>query len=684
MKYDQKILLKDLKNNLNISNYNFKKELTDYFSDLKKGKEELFCDINTLEHILKIIVQRNLNFNDNIFIAKYLYQKNVTYIPEENELKNYLNMFDALSKIISQNDLLADSHLESTVENINQIYSLFENKNLVTNLFISKEIKFNIRNDIQKLLVLKYYIVNSKVYYSDEYCYISNLHSFITKLNNINFDSNLLQNQNMELINSQINFDKKQAGIYDIDEESIKKSLSNLDLINKRIEELNNRLNNIDENSETIHEDIKNIKKDFLNDAKNLLENFKERKTFKITKKQNNNYNSIKVNKELIDISAYSQEKNLLVTTFSKNYEKIFDSEFLNSLTEDEKKFLDKLRLKNELPILKKALKHYYFNEINTEENWKIYKKINELFKEEIDAIPFKHMKNLLKAIDGKEYLINYIKEILKINPEFQFYYENDFSNQPWINLKTFELFDISTIAFADEKKQKLFSNFSLTQQLKKLKKILIVNPNFIDYTGNLHFLIIYNNVFTEEEIANFNKEQQLTFAEFTIFNKLDKLKEILEIKPDFVANDFTDYKYFYLSNFMDDIIDDSFYQVKLTFPIDKDKKTKFKKLILENNAEDLIYIYDSHKLYGMFLDLYVYSEFSDKINLDKQIEKEIILFNSLEINEKNQLLSYFYNENDLRNFKYGIRKNYANCFRKKIKKINLNKQKNLTLFKKN
>lgn len=684
MKYDQKILLKDLKNNLNISNYNFKKELTDYFSDLKKGKEELFCDINTLEHILKIIVQRNLNFNDNIFIAKYLYQKNVTYIPEENELKNYLNMFDALSKIISQNDLLADSHLESTVENINQIYSLFENKNLVTNLFINKEIKFNIRNDIQKLLVLKYYIVNSKVYYSDEYCYISNLHSFITKLNNINFDSKLLQNQNTELINSQLNFDKKQAGIYDIDEESIKNSLSNLDLINKKIEELNNRLNNIDENSETIHEDIKNIKKDFLNDAKNLLENFKERKTFKITKSQNNNLNQFNIDKKNVGVNIDSQ--------FIKKYEEIFESDFLMSLTEEEKNFLDKLHLNNELPLLKKALNYYKFNfnDINTEENWKVYKKINRLFnKEEVDKIPFKQIKNLLKGIDGKEYLTRYIKEIIKINPYFQFYNENDFSYPEWINLKTFELFDISTIAFAaDEKKQNLFSNFYLTDQLQKLKKILEANPNFIDYTDNLHFLMIYNNVFTEEEVANFNKEQQLTFAEFTIYNKLDKLKKIFEIKPDFEVKFLTDYKYSLEPNFYVEDFTESYPKtIKFEF-LSIEQKVKFKELIFENNEEDLIHIYESNKLYSMFWVLYVPISYSFSCSQKdyEKMKKEINLFNLLETEEKIKLLSMFYDDDCFYLYKGnpGIITKHQNYFRKKIKNANRNKQKKLTLFKKN
>lgn len=466
---DSKKIFKDineLKKYIKNINYKYKNQVLLYLNEILSGKCKLYCNIDVLKNIIDIAIshQDNSDFINCIQLSEYLYLKNLPIEPTENLLKEFYNLYDALINF-NFNSLVNDKQI---INDANNIYHSFENKNLFFQLL--KKLEDITNSSItcgDYLFYLRDYIDNSRIYYHDEYTYLKTLNNLLNDYDEDNSDE-----ENFKLNSNQLRLDKKLAGIYDVDDEKIKE-------LETKIKILENMLSKTDKGVNILNKKYEDLSNNGLPDFKDNIalfnELFNNQETILITKLQSINDNF----KILTDDRTWLT--NDVVNTFGLKY--VANTNF------DDQTFIN------------------YIVKNNLLEKW---------------------------------------QELLKINPELNF--ETSYF---WFNNKTVDILGLDYLAHTTKYTQEQISKYS-KRRLNLLKEIIMINPNFQFY--NYPYLNSYKrkiiNYHTTKTlgidyIANVNKNQMLSIMTFYVAKKpnmLLKLKEILKLEPNFAImfDDFT------------------------------------------------------------------------------------------------------------------------------------------------
>lgn len=448
--------INELKKYVKNTNYKYKDQVLSYLVQVLNGKCKLFCDIDVLKNIIDIAIynQNKSSFLDCINLSIQIYEENMPLEPTNDNLKDFYNFYNALINLNVSNF----SEGKQTINTINNIYHSFENKNLFFRLL--KEIENN--TDIPKerkiyLDCLDWYIEEARIYYHDEYAYLKTLSNLLYNYSD-NFDENI--NLNLE----QIRLDKKLAGIYDIDDGKIKE-------LESKIKYLEDMLSKTDKGVNTLNKKYEDLSNNGLPNFKDNIalfnEVFNNQETILTTKLQTiNNHFKICTN-------DHSWLTNDVVNTFGLEY---IANTNLNAQT-----FIS-----------------YIVNN------------------------------NLL----GKW------QELLKINPELSFD-----TTYLWFNNKTIDILGLDYLAHTTKDTQQTISKYS-KRRLNLLKEIITINPNFQFY--NYPYLNFYRRkiinyhttkILGNDYIANTTKNQMLSIMTFYVAKKphmLLKLKDILTLEPNF------------------------------------------------------------------------------------------------------------------------------------------------------
>lgn len=156
--------------------------------------------------------------NHNLQRAKQLYQL-IVYDSENKEQLQLFNNFFAL--FIERENLFKDFSTFST------IYNIFDNKKLIIGIFRSI-LENQITDDSLKELLE--YICQARQYYVDESAYYSAVIQVIKKL-----ESPMISDDKKDIIQDAIEKDKRVAGFYDIDENSIENLKSKVESLKEEI-----------------------------------------------------------------------------------------------------------------------------------------------------------------------------------------------------------------------------------------------------------------------------------------------------------------------------------------------------------------------------------------------------------------------------------------------------------------
>lgn len=545
--------IKQIYNYVKSNNLLFNEDSINYLSDIIEGKQQIFCKIPLLKNIIDVTLScnkcmKNINY---LFIARKLYCLNVSAIPMENELKDFFDIYRLVLEITS-NDFINSCLLKDTkyiinsclmkdteyiIENVNFVYNLFENKNLVKIIFQEID-SLPIRElEIPKLLShLKNYINKSRMYYNDELVYVSSINNFLDSIKFHIEDNDKIQ----DLINKQLSFDKRLAGIYEVDEEKIKELE---DKTNKLEDKLEGLRKNADKNSDS-YKQIEEETKKLLGDISKVRTRT-TRKTFKI-----------------VDISEEIERKKLLRRVRRYNKEFRFNTNDTTWFCQEviEKIGIEYVANNTEIFSQKSISIAYQNNKINElsqvlklNPKFKLYNSILlnkeniELFGISLIATNFNDInaQNLVEQLCPNEIIL--IKQILDINPYF------DLSNHyfaSYINRKIAEEFTVEYIAKCNDNQHYTILRFSKAKELSKLSSILKLNSNF--YIDNLNkkyiapncqlideeIEFIIKNCDVLEIIELFNSETLNFYNLHELLNKLYRVYPIIGI-PDNALNDF-------------------------------------------------------------------------------------------------------------------------------------------------
>lgn len=512
-------------------------------NDIKKNdiplEEDLYLDI------ANIMIDNGFHYDSTISVSKELQEGGI------------LNREEFLTLLITY----CKNSSYVTIENLREIYNVFENKNLVNVIF--SELPHNYKTNIY----INNYIVKARKYYVDETAFLSSIISFIKEVKEKELSSDeILKN----ILNSYIEDDKKQAGIYKIPENEIKN-------ISKKVDLLEERTNNIDVSSDEIKEklniEINKILKDKLTEIDDKLNNA-DKISEKLLKEIKGEVTSLQAmlsdNKSLNEIKEklYNIEK-----TSDKEIEKQqklekIQEKTITKLKEDILKRTDLTYIENaeienkvrtkinkyikkneEYGIYKgqyKILYAYYIALLYNNED--IYIKAKDEYK--LTIVPKRELTRMfthdLKNIFGKEIYLDLIEtrsgmldeyleddtipllsDLLKINPKYTEHYNHNMVP------KLIEIFGIDRVA-KEEENFCLFINNLYENQFEYYKEILDINPNF-EFNYAFIRVLYKNNLYSTSDIALMDKDKLIILSELAPLDEIkveisnDELRKIID-----------------------------------------------------------------------------------------------------------------------------------------------------------
>ncbi len=498
-----KTLKKEIKEIYNYINKNpllFNKDSIKYLSDIIGGKQQLFCNTYTLKSIISITLScdKHMVDTDYLSVAKKLYELNVSAIETNDEINNFLNIYKLILGIDCYN-LISDQYKKNClIDNINFIYNSFENKNLVRIIFHEIDLLLISKKDRPEIFsYLKKYISQSRMYYSDELLYVSSINNFLNKIAYCINDAIILGC----IIEEQLSFDKRLAGVYDIDEKKIKE-------LEEKIFELADKLGSIEKDAEKNSNNYAKIE----SKSKEILSDIEKYKTVKT----GNRYKIVN-NEEL-------ERKNLLYKIRMRNTNfnlKTSDTRWLC------KEVIDKLGIKyiaNSSHSQQESIDIAYKN--NQLETLCQILKLNPDFillspilltKEIVESFDFHLIANVFIR-DVQTFVVNLfnigeitaLKEILKINPNYNLL--DTYINQYIINKKVIEQFSVEYVANCSNESKHTIFYFSMANELSKLVDIFKIEPNFyINETVDNKSICYYSNIICPL-IQNFDIKEIIDF----------------------------------------------------------------------------------------------------------------------------------------------------------------------------
>lgn len=494
-------------------------------NQLKKNKTFSFCNDDILEE-LYYIISNNISYDENnynrlIEVSEKIYNK--TIIDEENveSINNYLNLIKVIFKNYNTTPLVyifskySEQSLDNLLNSYYIIYSCFNNKDLAfqfINYLSKKTCEEVLITDISNK-----YVKKARNYYSDEVIFYITLIKLVDEIT----EKHMYKYNN--LIDEQLNFDKKQAGIYDIDEEKIKTLDHSLNIYTKKVNELINKVNNSE--------------KSFINDENLYLKRKNE---------LNSLYETIK--KDLSLCNEQVKEIVLLQNDFvntMQNYQ--IDSKKENNYIKQPIS-IEETKNNNKSSIAKVFELNPNFNVITSDSNWFCNETVNLLGAEYIANLNDNSDQVYMKNIYDSNLLYD-LKEILEINKDFKFLYDP----KHWFTKEKLKIMDKNIIAFSNENNQYDFAILEIPK-LKIYNELLKINKNF------WYELFLYTNDFFNKEnvdilgltyLANCDKEKQEMIHFFHSNSNIKKLKRFIDINPNFTLNglnDFSDYRIKYLT----------------------------------------------------------------------------------------------------------------------------------------
>lgn len=506
---DSKKISKDVRELIQYTkntNYKYKNQVLDYLNTILNGRCTLYCNIDVLKNIIDIAIfnQDSMEFYNCNKIAVYIYNKNVPIEPTKICLKDFYNLYNSLI-----NFKFSDSgEYQPIVDTINDIYHSFENKELFFQLL--KEVENIVEVPARKnyLCCLDYYIEEARIFYHDEYAYLKTLINLLYA-----YDDDY--NKNINLNHEQIRLDKKLAGIYDIDEEKIKELETKIKLLEDMLEKSNKKINELNKKCDDLgNNNILNF-----NDNISLFNAiFNSQETILMTKFQtiNNNFK--------IHTDDRLWLTNDVVNTFGLEYvanTNLDDQTFISYIVKNNllEKWQELLKINSELNF---GTSYFWFNN------------------KTIDILGLDYLAHTTK--DTQEQIskyskrrLNLLKEIITINPKFQFYnypYLN-FYKRKIINYHTTKILGMDYIANVNKNQMLSIMTFYVAKKpnmLLKLKEILTLEPNFaimfddFNFWGmkNLHYII--NNSSREEIIKLLSDKKYCRILTHYNFNFIEEL----------------------------------------------------------------------------------------------------------------------------------------------------------------
>lgn len=480
---------------------NYLKKYDDYknlLNYIKNNQNNIPFDDDILFDIVKLIIDNNLSFKDGLIFVKAKSVYDIVVGDNKDNYSLFLQLFVSYYK----------SNIE--IYRYEIMYNLFSNKDtfkLVYNEFLKILQTYNEKYHFEIKNYFYNYIVHARKYYLDETAFLSSILNFIEDIK-LSLDKGNLNNEIKNIKNKHIEESKRIAGVYEIDEELLKK-------LPNYIKNLKEELNNIDSKQKNINE-LVNPTLDTIQKEIKKLQNLKEQ----LIKKTSS------INQESGQISTISNEEELLaeyanieLRTIKEQINnriniKITDSEIDKDLIE---RIIYEFKMNKEIKIhdYNKFIYYYYAKYNGTEDLYnKIIKNvsINNLswYWFEKDLVEkFKDDEDLyLDLIMNKDSLlyhyhnadaIELLISLLKIN--------NEFNCTSSISVKeAVKYFTLEEIANGDEKFLNNIENTYNGEYMQYFKQIYEINPDF-----NIYFpgILLPNKVFSVEQIAYFDKEEQ-------------------------------------------------------------------------------------------------------------------------------------------------------------------------------
>lgn len=454
----------------------FNEDCIKYLSDVINELQYLFCDVSILRNIINITLSYNtkMEYTDYLFIARKLYSLNVSAIPTENEFKNFFDIYKLVLGIVNSNFINSGlRNINHIIENVNFIYNLFENKNLIKIIFKEIDSLTIWQFEIPKLLShLKNYINKSRMYYNDELVYVSSINNFLDSIKFHIEDNDKIQ----DLISKQLSFDKRLAGIYDIDEDKIKeledktnKLENKLDYLNKSADQNSDSYRQIEEETKKLLDDISKVRK---------RENAKSFKIVGINEEAERN-------RLLQKVKKYNKDFRFNITNTMWFCQEVIEKIGIEYVANSYDRFSQSSILiayqNNQIDELSQVLKLNHNFVLRTpcllKENIKLFE------------IPFiadnfngDYLQELVLILSLKKetYLL---KQILETNPNFKIF-DSYFIN--YINKELIERLTVDYIANSNASQQNTIRYFCNSFKLSKLIDILKIKPDFYIYTNGL------------------------------------------------------------------------------------------------------------------------------------------------------------------------------------------------------
>ena len=459
----------------------FNKDCIEYLDKIIKDKETLFCSISTLKNIIDttLLCNKNMNSISYIEIAQKLYELNVSLIATEDELKNFFNIYKLVIDLENYNHINMNKFF---LEDVNFIYNSFENKTLVRIIFNKIEsLSMNKAESITMFYSLRNYLSNSHMFYSDEMVYISSINNFLENIKpHINHDDKI-----EELMNNQLNFDKKIAGIYDVDENKMQK-------LEEKIIELESRLEGLKKNADQNSDSYKQVEEE----AKKLLgdiSKFKVSETKKVFKIAGI---SEEAERKVLLQKAKRYDRNFQLRTNDTRWfcQEVIDKLGIEFIVKSSQSFICDIYKKgliNELSDILKINPNFCLES----SEW-FDEEIIEMFDLELIAAKFNENVQDFISYNFNKKQRSLLKKIIDINPNFITQIAT-LERVPYINV---EITDLEYIAHIDIDRVKTCEYFSSCNKTSKLADILKTNNTFFinDYIGCIDN---YNSVYLKNEI---------------------------------------------------------------------------------------------------------------------------------------------------------------------------------------
>lgn len=530
----------------------YKNDIILYLNNILKNN--YISNFNNVEHLkntiyLIIKYNNNLSFDNVINSFEELYKNNIPLNYSEKDIENFYNLLRNYLAIINHQTINIHEHLLTFT---NDIYNTFENKSLaqsiitkLSNITLLKNPTIK-QHELLKICVkIQNYIVKSRSYYVDEHQYYANILVFINELNNsqyINNESFIIENEVNKIINNKLNYDEKKLGIYEVNEENIIEEQRKLSLETKRLTNIINDLdkkifNSVEFNEKQILEFLNQEKQqiiDYQNTLYNNLKNFMDN-TKLVDQKIKREVNEEDLMNNFFEF-VKSHRINYQITDKENELNKQLDTNFIKRFFKEETHYTQYL-------LLETKLKEYNPNfSFETDEIKNLdWFNINTIY-----LIGYEYMADMkqMKTIEFfyNNSIINYLKELLKINKNFVLYHE--------IKPEIILMIDKETFANSTSELQYVLSKLNTNNNIdfeiiKEYYKI------FYACLEKLHMNnVYYRGLYSPEGVKILNLLKEISNTEsclFFIINYLDIngiTENKLEIFNDKVINLF-DYDYF-------------------------------------------------------------------------------------------------------------------------------------------